>query len=163
MCMRHGRALLLPILLPRFDNSTSSDSKTGFCGDCGGLTTIYATISATIWSLFGLLRVEKLAVSNRESMRVVSVFLFHFFPCGLFLVSPLFLLFFLRPDYGCTSGQTSVFTCEPIEECWRSGVKLWGAAAEELDAWDKPTIGPSQSADIAGGDVRTVQNRRSDV
>ena len=135
--MRHGRALLLPLLLPRFDNSTSSDSKTGFCGDCGGLTTIYATI----WSLFGLLRVEKLAVSNREFMRVVSVFLFHvlsFFSHAvffIFFVSPLFLLFFLRPNYGCTSGQTSV-TREPIEECWRSGVKLWGTAADLLDAWD---------------------------
>jgi hypothetical protein len=93
------------------------------------------------------LRVEKLAVSNREFMRVVSVFLFHFFPCGLFFVSPLFLLFFLRPNYGCTSGQSSA-TREAIEECWRSGVKLWGTAADLLDAWDisnifRPTIGPS--------------------
>ena len=111
MCMRHGRALLLPLLLPRFDNSTSSDSKTGFCGDCGGLTTIYATI----WSLFGLLRVEKLAVSNREFMRVVSVFLFHVLS---FFSHAVFFIFFCVSSFFIVFSTTKLWMYQWPDLCY---------------------------------------------
>ena len=151
MCMRHGRALLLPILLPRFDNSTSSDSKTGFCGDCGGLTTIYATIYttiyATIWSLFGLLRVEKLAVSNRESMRVVSVFLFHFFPRVFFVLCLLFFCCFFHDQImGVPVARPLFLPANPSRSA--GGVASNSGAPRQKSLTlgiFKPTIGPSMN------------------